>query len=457
MEGQHPAVKWSIYILVGAVVGVVAFLIITSIIVSNSRHLATPANINRISGAQDTVLLTNGLSSVKRKGLEERLQTYTEIAPPKALGSDSVESPQPPAKQQAQQIPDGERCLINTPVLSTRLTGYLGPYVNGVFSEADATRAALRSGARCLVLEIDRETNSLEPKLLYRDSLGYVRSLNTGSIQKVAEALATNAFTGYSDAVPSSAANDPFILVLYIVNSPDPNSATRDYLIFLGKIAQQLLPIQQYMMAQTPQGDFRRQRLQRQLFYLPYSIFNKKCITLCNVDTKPFRQLEQYGLKGELGAQQDLDLLVHCRLYARESGFGRTSMPNTTDDPMAYVTTPDFWLLTPPDRLAQAQSQTKSAWTLVMSQKASDEGIPSAEATGKLLNTYGVNSIPVPIFAKSESIAPIVGKGAPFGEYCWSVKSAPMRYRPAAPIPVQKPVPEMNSNGGAVLSPSFSG
>lgn len=455
MEGQHPAVKWSIYLLVGAVVGVVVFLILSSIIVSNTRTLSNPSNIKRITTGQELVPASNGLTSISRKGLEERYQTFTELAPPPALASPTG-SPVP-VKNQPQPIPENERCLINTPTLSLRLTGYLGPYINGVFSEADAVRLALRSGARCLVLEIDRETNSLEPKLLYRDTLGYTRSLNTGSIQKVAEALAGSAFSSLSDGPPGSVPNDPLLLVLYFVNCPNATTDTRNYLLFLGKVAQQLLPLQNAMLAQTPQGDFRRQRLERDLFYLPSSIFNKKCIVLCNVDTKPFRSLDSYGLAGELGPQQDLDLLVHCRLYAKESGFGATSLPQTTDDPKAFLTSPDYWLQTPPDRLSQAQSQTKNAWTLVMSRRATDESLPTSEGTEKLFTTYGVNSIPLTLFAKTDAVAPSAAKGSIFGEYCWSIKPAPLRFRPAAPIPVQKPVPEMNSNGGAIQSPSFSG
>ncbi len=353
-------------------------------------------------------------------------------------------------------IPADQRLLINTNVLGTRLTGYLGPYNSGAFDEDSATRLALSTGARCLVLEIDHEQGEQEPLLIYRDAWGFKQSLNVGSIGKVAKSIAGRAFTPANDSAPPAVASDPLFLVLYFVRTPNPSTQPRDYIRFLAKVAEQLQPLTNVCLGQTPQGDFRRQALESQLFFTPLSVVSKRIICMTNADTTPFRRLGPLGLAGEIGAKQDLDLLIHARLYSRESpsGLGVTSTPTSSTAPAAVITSPQYWLTIPPDRLADAVSNTKQAWTLVMTPTADALSL-DANKVKKLLQEYGVHCIPITIFDAPQTTDIFTGRDAPYGKTAWTYKPDLIRFIPPRPIVIQKPNPLTNSGGGAVVAPKF--
>lgn len=416
-----------------AVIGIVLIgIIITciSIAVKNMTVLATPDNIARIK-QQQTALLEKQWTgfSQRMKGIDAGFNLL--------------------------RVPDSQRLLINTNVLGVRLVGSVGPFSSPVFDEVSATRFALASGARCLVLEIDREESGTEPKLIYRDSWGMKRSLNMGSLELVAKQLAGRAFTTTIDSTPSGVVDDPLLLVLYFVNTPNPAEKPLDYTRFLGKVAEALQPISNLLLGQTPQGDFRRQALESQLFYQPLETLKRRIVVLTNADTTPFRRLKQIGLAGELGNAQDLDGMVHARLYSRESpsGLGITASPAGNQQASAVITTPKYWLNTPPDRLADAVSQTKKAWTLVMTPVASDSDVPTKSQLNTLLTTYGVQCVPITLFQPEAINAPFVSQDGVYKNTSWTPKPDLIRYIPVPPIITQKPIPQTNSGGGAIRSP----
>lgn len=357
----------------------------------------------------------------------------------------------------SEKIPTDQRLLINTNVLGARVTGYVGPYKSGVFDEDSATRLALSTGSRCLVLEIDYEQRyPMTPLLVYRDAWGFKQSLNTGSILKVAKSIAGRAFSPSNDSVPPAIASDPLLVVLYFVRTPNPATQPRDYIRFLGKVAEQLQPITNLCLGQTPQGDFRRQALESQLFFTPLSVLSNRIICLSNVDTSPFRRLSALGMAGEIGAKQDLDRLVHVRLYSRESpsGLGATSSPTSSQSPAAVITTPNYWLTIPPDRFADAVSNTKQAWTLVMPSTA-DQFNLDAKQIKQLLETYGVHCIPITFFDTAQVTDRFTGRNAPYAKTAWTYKPSLIRFIPPKPIVIQKANPLTNSGGGAVVAPKF--
>lgn len=397
---------------------------------SKSGETATPDNISRIKDKQ-MIDLTNrwtGLTAGK-KGLQESVKT----------------------------IPTDQQLLINTSVFATRLTGYLGPFSSGVFDGDAATRFALASGARCLVLEIGRYTNGLEPKLLYRDQFGVKLSLNDGSIQSVAKSLAGRAFNATSEGAPASVADDPLFLVLYVTSAPDQATQPREYIRFLGSIARELQPIRNMIVGMTPQGDFRGQKLEGELFFKHRSVFSRKIITLCNADTSGFRRLDALGLKGEISDSQNLDTLVNVRLVSpvSQAGFGVTSTTTGNTSPAAYITTPEYWLNTPPDRLADAQSKTKRIWTLCMTPVSTSSDEINTDTLKKLLETYGVHAIPMTLFDTPSKTDVFTGRGAPYNQRAWIVKRDLIRFIPPKPIVIQKPSPKTNSGGGFIQTPKF--
>lgn len=350
------------------------------------------------------------------------------------------------------QIPQEERMLINMNVLSTRLLGYLGPFDSGVFDEDNATRIALSTGARCLVLEVGREQGGSEPLLIYRDGFGYAKSLNYGNISKVAESIAGRAFKATNEGVPVNLEKDPLLLVLYFTDTPSPSESPKEYIRFLSKVAKQLQPLKSRLLGNTPDGNFYRQKQESQLFYKDVSLFSGRIILLTNADTTPFRQLAQHGLQGEIDSSGDLDFITHVRLYTKEgnSGLGITSVPSTSENPAAVITTPSYWLNIPPERLSESQAQTKKAWTLVMPNAADITNTVTNEDLKTLLQKYGVHAVPFSIFLPQTNLQTFVGKSAPFEKATWNAKLPLLRFIPPRPIPIAKPDPRTNAGGGVI-------
>lgn len=357
-----------------------------------------------------------------------------------------------------QSVPTEERLLINTNVQATRLTGYLGPQQNGVFVDEDAaTRLALSSGSRCLVIEVGRQMNSQEPVLLYRDDWGFRRSLNAGSLSKVAKSIAARAFTAQNDGVPSRVANDPLFVVVQIASAPDSTSNAQEQVRFLARVAEQLQPLKDLLIGQTPQGDFHRQGLESQLFFMPTAMFNRRIVLLCNADTRPFRKLDQLGLQGEIGPKQDLDQMIHARLQSRQSpsGLGITTAPTTNTPIAAVITTPGQWLNTPSDRIAEAVEQTKAAWTLVMPPVAGPSSLLDEDKLKKLLTFYGVQAVPFCIFDEPKQTDLFLAKGKYQNTASWSAKAQNLRFVPPKPGVILKPSPQTNAQGGRIFSPGL--
>lgn len=403
-----------------------------NIAVKQSRVRATPDNIKRIQ-TQQLALLGKQWTGITQ-------------------GKNGLSS-------NRSSIPADQDLLINYNVLSTRLLGYLGPFDSGVYDEDTAVRFACSSGARCFILEIDHAEGEVEPLLVYRDSWGIKRSLNEGSIEKVAKSLNARAFTPSNDGVPAGVSDDPLFLVCYFVRTPSPSRQPRDYVRFLGKVAQQLQPLQNRLMSQTPQGDFRRQAQESKLFFYPTSIFKGKIICLSNVDTSPFKGdgLANLGLKGEMNPSQDFDRMVHCRLYSPQSpsGLGVTSIPSSNIRPAAVCTTPSYWLTTPPDRYADAVAQTKQAWTLVMHPVASESSTYTSQQLKDLYTTYGVHAVPCSLMDAAPALDAFVGTQGPYRKQAWVTKPDLLRFIPPKPIVVQNPPPQANAGGGAIRAPTF--
>lgn len=414
---------WGLLIL-----GIIIYLIVKA--VKNSRSISSPDNIKRIKDTQ-TALLENRWTGItqSKKSLDTSLAT----------------------------MPSDQQLLINTSVQSVRLSGYLGPYENGVFDEDTATRLALASGSRCLVLEIDRESdNPTKPVLVYRDGWGMKRSLNTGDLNKVAKSIAGRAFTSDIAGTPPGVANDPLFVVLYFVSAPNPAKNPKDYIRFLGATAEALQPLSSLLVGQTPSGDFRRQQQESQLFFYPANTFKNRILMLTNADTSAFRQLKALGMDYEIKSQQDLDLMIHARLYSRESpsGLGISAAPTSTQSAAAVITTSNYWLSMPPDRLADAQTQTKKAWTLVMPPVASEANSTKLkDGLSTILTTYGVHAVPFVLFDPTTVTDGFVGPKAPYQSSAWLAKPELLRFIPPKPIVTQKPIPQTNSGGGALVAP----
>jgi hypothetical protein len=398
--------------------------IIYAIIYASQQYslLATPSNIQRITDSQGIIL----------KAQYDRYYNNLQAASKIWSG-----------------VPENQKLLINMNMIGVRLAGYLGPFVNGTFSEDSAVSTALMTGARVIFIDIDIDGVTGKPALVYRDANGFIKSLNSGTIKKVAKAINDRAFSSYSSSVPIDVRGLPMIVVLYFHKTPDIVQKPMEYINFLIQVSKELQPIESNLLAQTAQGDFRRQSMDTQLFFQPMTTYKNKIILLCNVDTTILRNSGDYGVP-YLGPGGDLDLLVNARLYSQQSGtsFGATSVVKGTSPPAAVITQPDYFINMPPENRSEAIQLTKKCFTITMN---SDETIVTTKPTlDTLIQNYGVNCVPLVHFMDMASLAPYFAIGNLYEKSSVLSKSQQLRFVPPEPIVTQVPNSNTNTQGGFI-------
>jgi len=346
------------------------------------------------------------------------------------------------------KIPVNQQLLINTSFTGCRLTGYLGPFKDGVFNADAGVMTALTTGARVFIIEIDMDDNG-DPSIVYRNASGYIRSMNSIKIKEIAKAFLDRAYSNLSSSIPSNVQETglPLILVLYFNKVPDIVKKPKDYITFLGKVSKDLQILQPHILALTAQGDFRRQGLDTQMFFMPTSIFKRKIIVLCNVDTTILRNASNYGVEN-LTPEKDLDLLVNARIYNQESGssFGASSAVSGTTLPAAILAKPGYFINMPTENRSQSIDITKKVFTIVMD--------PDPEVAIKkpdldsLLTDYGVHCVPFSHFVSMKILDPYYGPGNIFENKCVITKSQQLRFIPPVPIVTQQPPRALDTRGG---------
>ena len=333
-------------------------------------------------------------------------------------------------------LPEDQSLLLNYQPISCRLAGYLDPLQDGAFAEADAVRLGLAAGARLFILEISRGSDE-RPVLVARDSMGYKRSLNNGSIQKVCENLVNKT-------------DEPLILVLYIHDAPDKTKNPEAYLSFLSQIAKALEPIIPQHIGLTSVGDFTRQKKENELFAFSPNFYKGKIIVLCNADTSGFRDPARLGVKRTFSPKEDLDFFVHARLYKGEGGgdLGITeaaSSAGTGTAAKVQIVSDSYFLLTPPDKVSSAINTTRNTFTIVM--KKDPTFSPSDKVTDILYKTYGVQSIPLPLSVLATRSATATAS--------WTPKDIPLRFVKPKPVIPTVPNPQLDAKHGVVVAPKL--
>jgi hypothetical protein len=340
-------------------------------------------------------------------------------------------------------LPDNQNLLINYQTAGCRLAGYLGPLQDGVYSEDEAVRLALAAGNRLFVLEISAlEENPTEPLLIARDSMGYKRALNDGSIKKVCSALASKAW--------SRGVTDPLIVVLYFQNAPSISKNPSGYISYLSKVAKALQPLIPNHLGLTNVGNFTRQGMESTLFSYSTEFYKNKAIILTNANTTYFRDPTQVGVNRDIAQNEDLDFFVHARLYKQDGGgnLGITEISPAGQSAKAIIADDSYFLTTPPDRLGGMINLTRNTFTIVM--KKDVTYIPTEEQVKLLLTTYGVSCIPTDPF--SENGAGIL---KPFAKNLFIAKPIPIRFTKQAPIVPSVPNPALDARGGNLVAPKL--
>jgi hypothetical protein len=409
-----------IVILIVSIIGGIIYAIVYA--AQQNSLLANPSNIQRIIDSQSLLI-------------KAQYNTYTS----NLQGSSKIWS----------NVPQNQRLLINANMIGVRLAGYLGPFVNGVFSEDSAVSTALMTGARVIFIDIDVDSVTGKPTLVYRDANGFIKSLNNATIKKVAKAISDRGFSSYSNSVPVDVRILPMIVVLYFHKTPDIVQKPMEYINFLIQVSKEIQAIQPNLLAQTAQGDFRRQNMDTQLFFQPMKTYKNKIILLCNIDTTILRNSRDYGVP-DLGPGGDLDLLVNARLYSQQSGtsFGATSVVKGTSPPAAILTQPDYFINMPQENRSEAIQLTKKCFTITMN---SDPTIMTTKPTlDTLIENYGVNCVPLVHFMDMESLAPYFAIGNIYEKTSILAKSQQLRFVPPEPIVTQVPNSNTNTQGGFI-------
>lgn len=399
---------------------VLAAAIGLSLILTKQAELSTPSNITRIQGLQTTQL-------------EALLQPYSK--PKKSLIS--------------LDVPLNQKALVNFAPFTVYNPGYLGPTENGVYKEEEGVSTALKAGARCFVLPIDyHDNNGLpkpafpsagEPCLLYRDSGGTIRSLNAGSIQKVAQTLANLAF---NDVIPSN--RDPLVVILYFVKTPQANS--REYLRYCSSVARQLNPLIPTMLGQAPEGVYNRQARQDDLLYTPLTNIERKTILMCNIDTSIFRNPKSVGLQ-PVAPTQDLDFMVHLRLYAQtDTSIGATERASQNQFPRGFLETFSYYTTIPEKRRKDTTETNRIRWITTIPTQT-----PTVEQVKTATDSLGVQAVSLPLYALTAENQPLLS----LWKEGWRTKPLPIRFTRPDPIQPKTPSPRLNANKGQLSSPSL--
>lgn len=193
--------------------------------------------------------------------------------------------------------------LINQHVLATTGSGYLGPPVNGVFSEQRAIALALQAGVRCFVFDID-EIKS-QPRLVAKSANGVRICLNNGYLSKGICSSNMTAFEPMVGTVQNIFENDPLIFYFRFKKAPSAECAQN--------IADSLYRIRSFILRGNAKGEFNHRKSEGQLFFLNKEDLSKKIIVLSNIDTGA------YNSPIAQGAKPNLDFYVHGRVYDKNS------------------------------------------------------------------------------------------------------------------------------------------
>lgn len=428
----HESMRTDNTFFLGFILTIFVIVLLVGIVVfyKTKKTFSTPSNIERIQAEQFAKLeVAIAQYTKQRKSLTDFITGNPTINNIKPLSQD-------------------EKVLVNFAPLTIFNPGFLGPNINGVYSEKDGVTAALKTGARAFILPIDyHEDSSLgppsfakkeQPCLLVRDSGGNIRSLNSGSIQKVAQTFADVAF---NQLIFSN--TDPLILVLYFIRTPgDAIKNTKPYLDYCSQVAKELSPLIPYHLGQTPQGVYTRQNRQDSLLYDPLEQFERKLLIFTNIDTSPFRTASP-----SYSPREDLDYLTHLRLFKDSTNsLGATEQAKQTQFPRAYIDTIEYFTTIPKDRISSIVDKTKIRWMIGLS--ASN---PTTTDIENIIENIGVQSIPLNIFEDNTSDMVSL-----WGKSVWLPKPSSIRFTVPPPAIPQQPSPKLNANQGIISSPTLN-
>jgi hypothetical protein len=317
-----------IIIVIGVMLGVWVQFIQPSV-----DTMPTPANMQRISTERGTAieLANNTLSIVK--------------TPLRALDN-------------------SRNFLINHHVLATTGSGYIGPPVNGVYSEARAVQLALQAGVRCFVFDIEELKE--KPRLITKKPNTVRVSLNNGYLNKALCSSNMTAFSSMVGTIQNTWENDPLIFYLRFKKAPSMACAQ--------EVADALYRIRSFILRGNAKGEFNHRKAESQLFFLNNEDLAKKIIILSNIDTGP------YNSPTAQGAKPNLDFYVHGRVYDRNSNQTDVNTRHAFEVSISYIMGLDD------NAISDMVKKTRVAWHILVNDdinhRYTKEEIDKASACG---------------------------------------------------------------------------
>ena len=379
--------------------------------------------------------------------------------------ADTRAGPRRAMDTQVASVPENQNCFVNFEVLSCRFTGYLGPFQDGFFDIQTSITAALRSGIRCLVLEIDYldDCGDIFPQLVVRDVQGKSQargaSLNQAcdslpidpnsstlpTKSTIFDAATVIANTAFAWNLPNY--TDPVIIVLYFLRTPPANLAgdNTQLLDFYKGVAQGLKPLLKHSIDNIgPGGIFARQAQELTLLTNDIRDYKGHCLFFCNADTSVFRGTNT-------PTNLDLDYIVNLRLVYNQAQLGATT--NVLGNPNAskggILDTVESYKTIDPQQIGTVQKSTRLTWTMNM---AADPAliVPNTDVN-YLFNTIGTHCLPIQIWAPDYGY---MFTDSLFKSYSYMAKPKGLRYTRPDPATGTTQSPAANAKGGALQQPT---
>jgi hypothetical protein len=332
-------------------------------------------------------------------------------ASPTATGPTALTTALTPSGNTTKQVSPDEYTLLSLQPLTIKQAGFVGPLPTGSFDPVPGVSQALRSGFRFLTLQIDYLDIALDttqfaapniPTLIYRGNDGSLVSTNSADIAAVTQMIANLAFR---PEVPNY--TEPIMIYLHIVRAPKLNLEEDKYIDFLSKIATALNPLAPTHLNTTPLGIFTRQKQEETLINTPLSAFAGQTIILCNADTSIFRTTSR-----QIAPADDLDYWTNMRVYQNlgEGSMVGVARPPATGVTPSAIVVPFIELINlAADKLEDNFIFTnKSTFVIAMTPPMDN---PSVKQLDVALNTFGVNVVPLDIFATDlNEVVDLVGE-----------------------------------------------
>jgi len=361
-------------------------------------------------------------------------------------------------------MPDAEQNFVNFYALGCRFTGYIGPMKNGFFDPNIAVQAAVNSGCRVFILEIDYIDKCHSggiahyPRLVVRDIQGKLITDPSGETHKCNTADHSNikdvcsAINNYAFASSCQNASDPVVIVLYFLRKPLGAFNSTAVLDYYSAVAKSLVPFQDRLLKnEIAGGMFNRQKQEGQLLINNITNYNGKVLIFSNANTSGFRG-------SAYATTEDLDYFVNMRLSYRQTQLGITE--NNSGSTFGTLETAEDFLIIPSDRISEMVEQTKMSWTACFSKDPSQ--IVSQGNYHTILSNYGVNCIPIQLFDANNQYVftdttftdDTSKETYSFKKYSFIPKPEALRYvKPPVVIPAQPNTVLVDAKGGHLRSP----